>query len=100
MIVLSVSTAYALLAIVNETLVFSFFELLDQLGQWSKFSLINQVELVDEINEMLETCVQMCFSTQEHDVLEMGVIDMCINSKKSLEDDLNDVHEILRKWDS
>ena len=84
----------------DQAFVFSFFELLDQFCQWCKFSLINKVELINEIYEMLEACVEMSFCTQEHNMLEVSMINMRINSKKSLENDFNDIHEVLRKWNS
>jgi len=36
----------------------------DQVGEWSKFLGINEVELLDKEDEMLETRVQMGFLSQ------------------------------------
>ena len=49
---------------------------------------------------MLEASVEMCLCRQKHNVLEMGVIDVCVDSKKSLEDDLDDCLEVARKGDT
>lgn len=46
---------------------------------------------------MLEASVEMCLCTQQHDVLEMRVINMSIDPEKSLENHLDYIHEILRK---
>jgi hypothetical protein len=46
---------------------------------------------------MLETSVEMCLCTQEHNVLEMRVINMSIDPEESLKDHFNYIHEILRK---
>lgn len=46
---------------------------------------------------MFEASVEMCLCTQQHDVLEMRVINMSIYSEESLEDHLDYIHEILWK---
>jgi len=46
---------------------------------------------------MLEASVEMCLCRQEHNVLEMGVIDMRVHSEQSLEDDLDDCLEVARE---
>lgn len=46
---------------------------------------------------MLETSVKMRLCTQEHDVLEMRVINMSIDPEQSLKDHLDYIHKILRK---
>lgn len=42
----------------------------------------------------------MRFGTQKHDVLEMSVVDVSVNTEQAFEDDLNYIHEVLRKWNS
>ena len=49
---------------------------------------------------MFEASVQVCLSRQQHDVLEMRVIDVCVHSEESFEDDLDDVDKVLGEWDS
>jgi hypothetical protein len=71
--------------------------LLNQLGQGSQLLGIDKVELVDKIDEMLETGVQVSLRRQKHDVLEMRVVDMRIDTEQALEDNLNDVQEIFRE---
>ena len=44
---------------VNQLFIFPLLELLNQLGQWSQFTRVNQIKLVDEIYEMLEACIQV-----------------------------------------
>jgi hypothetical protein len=46
---------------------------------------------------MFETSVKMVFSTQTHNMLEMGVIDVSINSEQSFEDNLNHIREVSRE---
>jgi hypothetical protein len=61
--------------------VFSFFELLYQLGERCKLSWVDKIKSVDEIYEMLISSIQMSFSIQQHDVLELSVVDMGVDSK-------------------
>ena len=49
---------------------------------------------------MLEASVEMCLCRQKHNVLEMGVIDVCVDSEQSLEDDLDDCLEVAREGDT
>ena len=44
---------------------------------------------------MFEASIQMCLSRQQHNVLEMCMVDVCIYSKQSLEYDFDDVDEVL-----
>ena len=62
-------------------LIFPFFELLDELGERSQLSRVHQIELVYEIDEMLEACVEMGLGWEKHDVLEMGVVYVGVNSE-------------------
>ena len=49
---------------------------------------------------MLETSVQVRLSSQEHNVLEVGVVDVRVHSEKSFENYFDDVHEVLREGDA
>lgn len=44
---------------------------------------------------MFKASIQMSFSTQEHDVLEMCMVDVSVHSEKSLEDYLNYTDKVL-----
>jgi hypothetical protein len=77
------------------TFVLSLLELLNQLSQRGKLFLVNEVELVNEIDEVLETCVEMGLSREEHDMLEMSMVDVGVNSEESLENNLDDVDEVF-----
>ena len=46
---------------------------------------------------MLEASVEVSLSLQQHDVLEVRMVDVGINSEEPLEYHLDDVHEILRE---
>ena len=102
LIVLLHTTNYALCnllwTIMHGLFILSLLELLYQFCQWSKFSWVYKAKLINEIDEMFETCVQMSLGTKKHNMLKVSMIDMCIHSKKPLEDDLYNIHEILGKW--
>ena len=49
-----------------------------------------------EENEMLEARIQMCFLLKTHDLLKMGVIDMCIYTKETFEYRLDNILEV--RW--
>jgi hypothetical protein len=80
--------------------VFSFLELLDQLGQWSKFARVDELELVNEVDEVLEARIQVRLCAEQHDVLEVGVVDVRVHSEQPFENHLYYVHEVLWKWNS
>ena len=39
----------------------------------------------------------MSFCLEKHNVLEVGVVDVCVNSEQSFKDNFNDAHEIFWK---
>lgn len=78
-----------------DPLILSLFELLYKLGKGCELFGIDQIELIDEVDEVLETGVQVGLCTQKHDVLEVGVVDVCIDTEQPLEDHLDDVEEVL-----
>ena len=73
---------------------------MDQFRERSKLLGIDEVELVDEVDEVLEAGVQVRLGREEHDVLEVSVVDVSIDSEETLEDDLDDVEEVLREGDA
>lgn len=82
---------------INHLLILALLELLDELSERSKLARINQVELVNEVDEMLEACVQMRLRAQQHNMLEMSMVDVGVDSEQPFENHLDDVHEVLRK---
>ena len=54
-----------------------------------------KIECIDEIYEVLKACIQMGFGTQQHDVLEMSVINVGVHSEKSFEYHFDDVHKVF-----
>lgn len=76
------------------------FELLDQLGKRSQLFVIDELEFIDKIDKMLETCVQVIFGPKTHHVLEMTVVNMGINTEQSFEDHFDDWREVLWEWDT
>lgn len=50
-----------------------------------------------EKDEVLEAGVKMGLLFETDNLLEVGVVNMCINPKQSLEDSLHDVPEVNRK---
>jgi nucleosome binding factor SPN SPT16 subunit len=57
-------------------------------------------KLVNEVNKVFEASVEMVFCTQTHNMLEVSVINVSINSEQSLEDHFNDADEVFRKWNA
>ena len=66
---------------VDKLLVFSFFDLLNQLSEGSQLSRVDKVELIDEIYEVLKTSIQVRLRWKKHYVLEVRVVDVSVNSK-------------------
>ena len=58
---------------------------------------LDQRELVDKVDKVLEARVQMGFSRQEHYVLEMRVVDVCVYSEQAFEDDFDDSFKVARE---
>ena len=81
-------------------LILSLLELLYKFSEWCQFLSIDQIELVNEIYEMLKASVQMRFCWKKHNMLEMGVIDMGIDSEQALENYLDDIDKVLGEGDS
>ena len=73
---------------------------MDQFGKGREFFGIYEVELVDEVDEMLEARVEVSLRREKHDVLKVRVVDVCIHSEETLENDCDDVEEIFREGDT
>ena len=65
--------------------------------QRCEFLGFDQRELIDEVDKVFEAGVEMSFRREKHNVLEMSVIYMCIDSEKSFKYDLDDCFEIPRE---
>ena len=63
--------------------------------QWRHLSSINKLELLNEVVEMLEAGVEMCFLSKRDNLVEVGIVDMRIYSKQSLEDVFDYLLEVL-----
>jgi hypothetical protein len=73
---------------------------LNQLGKGRELFGIYEVKLVDEVDEMFEARVKVSLCREEHDMLEMCVVDVSIHSEETLENDLDDIEEIFREGDT
>jgi hypothetical protein len=51
-----------------------------------------------EKDEVLEAGVEMGLLFEADNLLEVGVVNVCINPKQSLENSLHDVPEVHGKW--
>ena len=63
----------------------------------SELAFLNQVELVDKVDKVLERCVEMRLFLQRDDVIKVGVVDVCVDTKQALEDRLGDGDEVAGK---
>ena len=59
-----------------------------------QFFSLDQRKLVDKVYKVLEARVEMCFSREQHDVLEMRVVDVRIHSEQTFEDDFYDCFKV------
>lgn len=73
---------------------------MDKLGKGREFFRIYEVKLIDKVYEVLEASVEVGLCREEHDVLEVCVVDVCIHSEETLENDLDDVEEIFWEGDT
>lgn len=65
-------------------------ELLNQLIQWCQFTLVNQIKLLNEEDEMLKASVEVSLLTQLHHLTEMLMVNVRIHAKETLKDGLCD----------
>ena len=49
---------------------------------------------------MFEASVEVGLSFEDHDMVEMRVVDMCVHSEEAFEDNLDNIDEILWEPDS
>lgn len=75
-------------------------KLLNQVLQGSKFSPVDEVELLNKENEVLEGSVEVGLLLQLHHRVKMLVVDVSVNPEQTLQDGFGHRHEVLRKWDS
>ncbi len=52
---------------------------------------------MDKEDKVLEGCVEVCLLLQSDDVIKVGVVDMGVNSKQSLQYRLSNGDEVTRK---
>jgi hypothetical protein len=77
---------------------FSLHELLDKLVQGRKLLSFNKLKLIDIIDKMFETSVQMRFCRQQHNVLEMGMVNVRVYSEKSFENNFDNIDKVSWEW--
>merc|ERR1712228_507515 len=70
---------------------------IDRVRQRRQFPLVDQLELLHEINKVLEARVQMGLSIKLHDLLNVVVVHMSVDSKESLQNRLYDLPKVFRK---
>lgn len=71
----------------------------DQFTEGFHLSLVDEVELRDEIVEVLEASVEMGFLSEGDDAVEVAVIDVGVDSEEALEDRLDHGLERLGEGD-
>ena len=49
--------------------------------QRREFFLLYELELVDEVDEVFKACVEVGLCGEQHDVLEVGVVDVGVDSE-------------------
>ena len=69
--------------------------MLDQLGKGLELYGIYENKFVDKVDEVLEASVEVVFCREEHEVVEVCVVDVSIHSEETLENDLYDIVEIF-----
>ena len=76
------------------------FKFLDQLGKRSKILGVDKLILINEIDKVLEACIEMGFELQAHDVFEVRVVDVCVDSKESFKDGFYKRLEVVGEGDA
>ena len=51
--------------------------------------------MIDEVDEVFEASVEVSLRREQHDVLEVSVVDVRVHSEQPLEDHLDNVQEVL-----
>jgi len=70
---------------------------IDQFLQGHQLLLIHQCELLNEINKMLEACVEVGFLAEGYDFGEVTVVDVCVDSEEAFEDIFDYALEVFRE---
>lgn len=65
--------------------------------QWSEFFSFHERKLVNKVDEVLKACIQVRLCRQKHYVLEVSMVDVCIDSEQSLEDHFDYGLEVARE---
>ena len=65
--------------------------MVDGVGERGEFSLIDQLELFDEVYKVLETRIEMRLGVELHDLLDVVVVHMPVHSEQPLQDRLHDL---------
>ena len=65
--------------------------------QGSEFLDFYHLKLVNKIDEMLKTSVEVSLSWEKHDMLEMGMVDVSIYSEKTFENYFDYASEVTRE---
>jgi len=74
-------------------------KVVDQILQGSHFSPVNKLELLYEIIEVLEAGVKMSLLSQRYNLVEMRIVDVCVDSEEPLEDVFHNLLEVPRECD-
>lgn len=53
----------------------------DELRKWLHLSLVDELELGDEVIEVFEAGVEVCLFSERDDAVEVAVIDVCVDSE-------------------
>jgi len=69
-------------------------EIINQVLQRSHLPPVYKLEFLYEVVEVFEAGVKMSLFSQGHNLVEMRVVDMRVDSKQSLEDIFNDLLEV------
>lgn len=75
-------------------------KLLDELLEWRELSLVDEVELLDEEDEVLEAGVEVRLLAQFHDLGEVLVVYVGVDAEQALQDRLGDGQEVLGERDA
>lgn len=66
----------------------------------NKLLFLDKVKLLDEVDEVFQRCIQMCFLLQLKNVLKVLVVDVSVDAEKSLQNGACNREEVFRKWNT
>jgi len=75
-------------------------QLVNQLLEWNKFPLLNQIEFLDEKDKVLEGSVEVSFLSQLNNFVKVLMIDVCVDTEQSFKDCLGGGQKSSRKRNS